>query len=280
MKIRAFTLLELLTVIAIIALLSAIIFPVYSRAKVSANRGDDISRMNELRSALQLYRVDWGNAPESLLGYVNPYMAGDVGADLVPANQVKGPLYPERVNSIEAFKPAYNDFGPLDVVKAVYPSQDPRAIGDAPVWDTNGDGVISSDDDVAGARQAFGPADGFVQMDGTAGPEETAANYYALSGYDVAVVPDPNGGERAELRYAKFWTSFGLTSGALNDDPRQLGYADPPDETLITWNSYYRDYQDDGTPERTKGDIALFLGGAARPYDSAQLFQRSWRVLP
>ncbi|MES1228069.1 MAG: prepilin-type N-terminal cleavage/methylation domain-containing protein, partial [Armatimonadota bacterium] len=63
----AFTLVELLTVIAIIGLLAAITFPVYSRVKDSANRSGDTTKMNQLRTAIQLYAVDQGGYPPALL---------------------------------------------------------------------------------------------------------------------------------------------------------------------------------------------------------------------
>ena len=67
-KKQAFTLIELLTVISIIAILSAIIVPVFARAKVNANRSADITSMNEIRTAIQLYRVDQGAYPPAILG--------------------------------------------------------------------------------------------------------------------------------------------------------------------------------------------------------------------
>jgi len=48
---------------------------------------------------------------------------------------------------------------------------------------------------------------------------------------------------------------------------------------VITWNSYYRDY-DNGVVLRNKNDIVLFLGGGARPFDSKDVSERSWRVTP
>ena len=65
-----------------------------------------------------------------------------------------------------------------------------------------------------------------------------------------------------------------------DDDPRQLGYTDPPENTVVTWNSYFRDYGPGTIVERNRNDIVLFLNGSARPYDSRDLAERSWRVLP
>jgi len=64
------------------------------------------------------------------------------------------------------------------------------------------------------------------------------------------------------------------------DDPRQLIYSDPPDDTVITWDSWFRDYDIGNLPQHNKKDFVLFLGGGARTYDSAIIADRSWRVTP
>lgn len=55
MKRRAFTLLELLFVIAIIAILAAILFPVFARARESARRATCASNLQQIGVALNLY---------------------------------------------------------------------------------------------------------------------------------------------------------------------------------------------------------------------------------
>lgn len=281
MKRKAFTLIELLTVIAIIAVLAAIIFPVFARARDSANRSSDLSALNEIRSALQLYRVDQGGYPPALLGYVTPYQPG--GGNVIPASQIVGFLYPKRVDSIETFRPRLNRASQAAWTTAVWPNADPRAPGSAAQLDLNGDGQVTNADDPAAARQLFsyGTGPGTVVLQNPSapsGPGNLPLQFYRMSGYEVAEVQNANGGTRWELRYALFWTDWGINGGAANDDPRQLGYADPPETTVVTWNSYYRDYTN-GVPERTKRDQVLFLGGGARPFDSRDVSERSWRLL-
>ncbi|OJU62999.1 MAG: hypothetical protein BGO01_03395 [Armatimonadetes bacterium 55-13] len=275
-----FTLIELLVVIAIIGILAAIIFPVFARAKVGAYRSSDITNMNSLRTALQLYRADNGAYPPALLGYVNTYSGDPLGADVIPAEQLRGALYSKRVDSVKTFTPAYERAKSGDTTTAVWPQADPRAVGSAPILDLNGDGVVDASDDLAGARQQYGTGD-TVQRPNPLSPGTLIdARFYSVSGYDTASVRIPGGGNRRELRYALFWTGYGLSTGDVKDDPRQLGYSDPPETTVITWNSYFRDYDGSGNVQRTKNDIVLFLGGAARPYDSKDVSDRSWRVLP
>lgn len=56
---RGFTLIELLVVIAIIAILAAILFPVFARAKKSAQQTRCISNLSQIGKALNLYMTDY-----------------------------------------------------------------------------------------------------------------------------------------------------------------------------------------------------------------------------
>src|SRR5215469_12833391 len=116
MKQVGFTLIELLVVIAIIAILAAILFPIGARAKDAAYRSSDMSHLNELRSALQLYRVDQGAYPPELFGYVSLYTSGANVGQPIPANLTQDFLYPKRVSSLDTFKPAYDRAANTDVI--------------------------------------------------------------------------------------------------------------------------------------------------------------------
>jgi type II secretory pathway pseudopilin PulG len=278
-------LIELLVVIAIIAILSAIIFPVYSKAKDSAFRNGDMASMNQLRTALGLYFNDQGAYPPQLLGYVTLYQSGPNMGQVIPADQLQSYLYKKRVGALKTFTPAYNRYGYADTTTAVYPNQDPAAIGTAPVMDLDGDGDTDAADDIPEARQQFGPNDGCVRLGGgvvpcTSPPDPLAAQFYKLSGYDAAEVPVPGGLTRFELRYTLFWTEFAISqNGNASDDPRQLGYGLPPDDTMITWNSYYRDLDSNQVPRKNRREIILFLGGSARPADANAVYNKSWRYV-
>lgn len=273
-RMKGFTLLELLTVIAIIAVLSAIIFPAFVRAKDSANRGSDITNMNSIRSALQLYKVDQGGFPPALLGYVTLY-EDSTNQNAIPADRIVGFLFPRRVENVDSFRPSYNKVNSRQWTEAVWPNIDNRA---GAYLDLNGDGKIDNADDNPDARQAYGPNQKVtVDLSNTS---SAARRFYALSGYDVANTKSGSS-NRWELRYTLFWTKLGIGNGGANDDPRQLGYSDPPDSTIITWNSYFRDEFDSaGYPTHNKRDIVLQLGGNAKPYDSKDVFDWSWRLLP
>ena len=49
--------------------------------------------------------------------------------------------------------------------------------------------------------------------------------------------------------------------------------------SFASWDSYFREYSN-GATLREKTDTVLFLGGAAKPYDSLDVHDRSWRIMP
>jgi prepilin-type N-terminal cleavage/methylation domain-containing protein/prepilin-type processing-associated H-X9-DG protein len=61
MRKSGFTLIELLVVIAIIAILAAILFPVFERAKQKAQQAGCMSNLKQIGVALLMYAHDWDN---------------------------------------------------------------------------------------------------------------------------------------------------------------------------------------------------------------------------
>lgn len=293
MKKRAFTLIELLTVMAIIALLSAIIFPVFARVRLNAYKSADMSAMNAIRSSVQLYHDDQGGYPPALLGYISPYEYRN-GVSVIPANQIRGALYPKRIDSLDTLKGSQNRSAYDLMVPAIWPQPDTRPAGTAPILDLNGDGAITAADDISDARQLYGsdyvgnatyylndPEVSPYSIGGSASnADTTVGRFYAVSGYDVGPVKFTSGATFNELHYTLYWTKYGIESGSALDDPRQLGYSDPPDTTVVTWNTFYRDYSNNVLTAGGSKDIVLFLGGSARPIDSKLMSERAWRMMP
>jgi len=63
---RGFTLIELLVVIAIIAILAAMLFPVFARARESARKIQCLSNVKNIATAVQMYLTDYDRFPPSL----------------------------------------------------------------------------------------------------------------------------------------------------------------------------------------------------------------------
>lgn len=275
-----FTLIELLVVIAIIAILSAILFPVFSRAKLAAKRATDSSNMATMVQALQLYRQDQGGYPPLLLNVVEY----DPSNNPVPMGQIRrGYLFRSRVKELNAFSSSLNDASRDTYVNAFWPMIDPRSTSDPNDTQYLGrtDPAVSPTDVVTYAHIGVAPPAG--------GSPSDPALFYAADNWDVAPMPDPNGGIYYELRYILFWTITAQTmGGGPNDNPRQLGYNDPPEDTIVTWNSFFRsfpyevdpsdpDFPASPLPDRRNSELVLFLGGNVRPSDSRDVFKRSWR---
>jgi prepilin-type N-terminal cleavage/methylation domain-containing protein/prepilin-type processing-associated H-X9-DG protein len=60
---KGFTLIELLVVIAIIAILAAILFPVFTEARENARKTQCLSNMKQLLTGFQMYNTDYGQMP-------------------------------------------------------------------------------------------------------------------------------------------------------------------------------------------------------------------------
>jgi prepilin-type N-terminal cleavage/methylation domain-containing protein len=315
---KGFTLIELLTVIAIIAILAAIIFPVGARVKAAGLRSSDMSNLNDIRNAIQLYKTDQEVYPPQLLGYATLYFPLTGDGQVVPADKARGYIFP-RPLGISDLNSNQNRVTTTQITTAVWPPKD----SGEPQLDLNGDGKVDSSDSAPqaydtsvivrrnNAGQATEPSDKF-QLGALSASDELAneaigrseefdtatypshksqdstskawifdAYFYNISGYDVGTVKVPGGGTRTELHYSTFWSVAGLHGGDKNDDPRQLGYAEPPDNTVVTWNSYWREYDSvTGNPTSGKNDMVLFLGGGAKLWPSDNVAQHSWRLVP
>lgn len=90
MRKRAFTLIELLVVISIIAVLAAILFPVFGRARENARRSSCLSNLKQMGVAIAMYREDFDGINPRHRSC--PDRAGDMAcADVFPATAVTGP---------------------------------------------------------------------------------------------------------------------------------------------------------------------------------------------
>jgi len=108
---RGFTLIELLVVIAIIAILAALLFPVFARAKNAAKDAVTISNLKQLGAAMALYTADCDDVlPQSTEGNGGTGQEGGWmfyttfgGDDAGRFDPSRGGLYP-YVKSAEVFK--------------------------------------------------------------------------------------------------------------------------------------------------------------------------------
>lgn len=71
----AFTLVELLVVVAIAAILAAILFPVFARVRAEARRTACISNLRQIGMALGMYREDYEELPPLLSKITSGYIS-------------------------------------------------------------------------------------------------------------------------------------------------------------------------------------------------------------
>lgn len=274
-KQKGFSIGELLMVMVILALLGSIGTPAFLAARENAQKNKDISNLNTIRTALQIYYTDRGEYPKSIYACVTGYSGSlDQSKTPPPDRNIQYGLYPRRINTKETFKSEkQNDKVPLEkedttLVVARYPKK-PK---------------------IRGVIQCFDPQSGFVNVDFVLGKDPLptsydnpkATKYYKFSLYDVADVSRlyPNRKKNEyELRYTRFWTRWGLGEGNQDDDTRQLGYAYPPEETVVTWNSYYRKYSGNDVTDSSK-DLVLFLSGSVKQISSQTVIDKVWTTSP
>jgi len=103
-----FTLIELLVVIAIMAILAAMLFPVFARARESARKIQCLSNVRNIATAVQMYLSDYDRFPptehrQEVLDAVKAWTAEDRGCDgathhtdWAPPTGTRGGLTPVR----------------------------------------------------------------------------------------------------------------------------------------------------------------------------------------
>jgi prepilin-type N-terminal cleavage/methylation domain-containing protein len=102
---RAFTLIELLIVVAILAVLAAIAVPNLMEAQTSSKTSNVVAGMRAVRTAIESYMVDWGEYPPNRTDHDQVmHMDGMMRMAFVPTT-LTSPIAYIEVIPLDVFKP-------------------------------------------------------------------------------------------------------------------------------------------------------------------------------
>jgi len=248
LKSRGFSLVELLTVIAIIAMLAAIIFPVMSSVKAKARQSSCISQLHELAMRADMYKKDNGRYPLTLGPQFRPaeafnlIKAGSTG----PAGEDPGLFIRGYIDNFRMFH-CPSDISD-NMVNGVTYGYDASNVNTVNAY------TFSSYDFFAGA------------------PDVPSGIRYA---YRWAAF---QGGTLATLAPASPYPIGTTDTPALQqqDYQRQLCWRTPPSDTVLTWCSYHANDPEGANPSGMT--VFVFVDGHTTtvPADVAKACR--WRV--
>lgn len=259
---HGFTLVEMLTVIAIIAILAAILFPVVSSVRERSRRGVCSANLHQIYLALEGYHADENAYPPALAGYL-------IGTSECPP---QGPGF-DNPQQMSFLKPH------LKSTEIFYCPNNPK-------------------NDRQLLAPVFYPAGHALSGRQVTNGNNNPLCFYPYDSYDIGWNPVEN---RYELRYTLFWTNQALNDkedelnggmtnygagyydnpigGKTTDSPRQLGYRNNDKTAVVTWCSYHRTYRGD-KPAKGKDDLVLFLSGSVKPYETTLLTEFPYNRRP
>jgi len=275
----AFTLVELMVVLAIVALLSALIFGAISSIREGNKRGGCQSNLNQIYAAMRLY----GQDNDGQLPYLNPSVAID--ANKTPSGisgviSYSGPgLWALYVYAPRASQdPLYS----LPLSNNDSQQTDPRVAGTlASYLKTPRAFHCPSDDfnksvdylDATGAKKTQIVPSGEIEFKGDVDGRQHLNPYYVSYQGNDDVLGNPafyssfraNGAKR-QLRYFNQDTA---TTVSLPDRRS-------PDQTVVTWCRFHRALNADGTTRTSLSDYyktndnVLFLDGSVQSIPMSQ----------
>ena len=280
-----YTLMELLTVIAIIGVLAALIFPVAAGAKRRARQAQCMNNMYQIFTALKQFQLDEKRYPEFIAGPVqfrenpsdpNSQIVYSGSADqIVPLEKHTGmvggstggngrliSLYPEYITVINLLKCPFSDLN-----------------GDDNLAYTTGQvNPITTEPDIV--------ADPMYTVLNSLGITDTfrAAQRYYLYKYSSYDYQKPLYRVDDQVHYSTAWSN----DMANPNVTRQLRWRTPPEDTVISWCSHHRASASGGAPKPSSKDIFLFLDGHAKQISSGSIEnatpnqwpETAWQITP
>lgn len=246
---KGFSLVELLTVIAIIAILAAIIFPVMATVKAKARQQACISQLHELAMRADMYKKDNGRYPSTL----GPKWRSAEGIEEIKAGTGSG-----------ATDPGIYIRGYIDNFKMFHCPSDisTDTTAGSPTYMTDVSNALS-----AVSVYTYSSYDFFMGA-----PDIPTGIRYAYRWADL------NGGVLTTLAPAAPYPIGTTDTVALQqqDYQRQLCWRTPPSDTVLTWCSFHAEDPEGVSPVGMA--VYVFVDGhtATVPADVAKACR--WRV--
>lgn len=302
-----YTLIELLTVIAIIGVLASLIFPVASIAKRRARQAQCMNNMYQIFTALKQFQLDEHRYPDFIAGPVQWNTGTEQAPVIVYTDTAAGTIIPLQNNT--GMMGGSN--GGNGRLVALYPEYITNlSTLRCPFTDLNGDNNRKYTTGATGtgtATDPFVPVPGDIELDpmwdvlnnrlspavtdalrakGPNGDASIAFSVYKCSSYDYQKPPGYLPGDTGQIHYSTVW--------AKGSDPsvtRQLKWRTPPEDTVVTWCSHHRsndkpDAQGRSVPLSSSKDICLFLDGHVKQVPSRPMevpdssWTNGWQAAP
>jgi type II secretory pathway pseudopilin PulG len=225
-------------VIAIIAILAALLLPGLNVVRAKAAQGTCSSQMREMVRGIKMFQDDWRVYPDSLYG---------ISYD---GSTEQSRLYPDYIKDEKTFNCPYAPFK----IRPVPPA---------------GSGISLTSCSDPRYRCYRAPVN---RMTGT----QTSFWLPDFSSYDFQFRPNFKTPQINELHYMGGPRQSGVFKWTINpasitDDPRQLIYKNPPDNTVVTWCLYHSNMDDAGNPEPKGVALVAFLSGRVQTISADQL---------
>lgn len=263
-----FTLVELLVVIAIIAILTAILLPVFATVRENARAQSTLSNMHQISTALAQFRLDNHAAPDVLFGYVAYMYDATTG---------------QSTNTVAPMDQAYEQAAAAGYAYQYFPGLYPEYVKD---YRTFGDADNPDNENLSGTVSV--PVN-TLSTSGTL----TSSNqkFYKADALDVSPAVTGTGNNTLDpntyiARYQSSWTDISdnfnsdctsATSPATcttsssgsptNAYTHQMRWQNPPSDSYITSTTYHVPHSNQvlvlwNNGSARKVDLSVYLDGA------------------
>ena len=200
-----FSLIELLTVIAIIAILAGIIFPAMTAVKNRAKVVQCMANLHDIAMALKMFQMDNRKYPETLSGYVQYNGGAVIPLERTQVDPLHPALYPEYVKSVKGFHCPLSQVTKTDDVTVLNNTYEYYSYDSYSLY-------------TAGLTSPAAATSWDMRYTLSWAPDQDAVN---------SLDPSPPGTPASPL----------LTA---SDYKRQLKFRQPSDDTVVTWCTYHR----------------------------------------